>query len=83
MLENKTDRVLTGGLDFEILVKVIARVMITTNIDISDRLINVQMHTVTKVATNSDTNRPSVIYIKFDDSQAGVNALQKHANPYT
>ena len=72
----------TGGLDSEILIKVNARVMITTNINISDRLINGQMGTVTKVAINPSTNRPSVIYIKFDDSQAGVNAIQKHSHQY-
>ena len=51
MLKNKTiDRVLgktrseTDGLDFEILIKEGARVMLTTNISISDRLINGQMY---------------------------------------
>ena len=72
----------TGGLDSEILIKVNARVMITTNIDIADRLINGQMGTVAKIAINHNTNRPSIIYIKFDDPQAGTNAIQKHANPY-
>ena len=84
------DRVLTrgrsetGGLDSEILIKVNARVMLTTNIDISDRLINGQMGTVTKIAIlNHNTSRPSIIYIKFDDPQAGTNAIQKHADQYT
>ena len=72
----------TGGLDSEILIKVNSRVMLTTNIDISDRLINGQMGTVTKVAINRNTNKPSVIYIKFDDSQAGINAIQKHPDQY-
>ena len=40
----------TGGLDFEVRVKVGARVMLTTNTDIADRLINGQMGTVLKIA---------------------------------
>ena len=73
----------TGGLDSEILIKVNSRVMLTTNIDISDRLINGQMGTVKHIAIDN-TRRPSFIYIKFDDHQAGTNAIQKHAHdPYT
>ena len=40
----------TGGLDFEVTVKVGVRVMLTNNIDIADRLINGQMGTVLKIA---------------------------------
>ena len=40
----------TGGLDSEILVKENCRVMLTTNIDINDRLINGQMGTIKKIA---------------------------------
>ena len=39
----------TGGLDFEILIKEGARVMLTTNIDITDRLINGQMATTIRI----------------------------------
>ena len=39
----------TGGLDFEILIKDGARVMLTTNIDITDRLINGQMATTIRI----------------------------------
>ena len=42
----------TRGLDFEVRVKVGARVMLTTNIDIADRLINGQMGTVLKIGVN-------------------------------
>lgn len=38
----------TGGLDFEILVKENCRVMLTTNIDINDSLINGQICTIKK-----------------------------------
>ena len=72
----------TGGLDSEILIKINSRIMITRNIDITDRLINGQMGTVTKVSTNNNTRRPAVIYIKFDDTEAGLNTIQKHSDQY-
>ena len=62
----------TGGLDSEILVKENCRVMLTTNIDINDRLINGQMGTIKKIATYQTTSKPSVIYVKFNDLQAGI-----------
>ena len=70
----------TGGLDSEIFIKLNSRVMITTNI--SGRLINGQLGTVTKVAVNHNTSRPLVIYVKFDDSQAGMSTIQKHYDQY-
>ena len=42
----------TGGLDYHILIKEGCRVMLTTNIDIADRLINGQMGTVIKIGLN-------------------------------
>lgn len=39
----------TGGLDFEVNIKEGARVMLTTNTDTADRLINGQMETVAKI----------------------------------
>ena len=53
--------------------------MLTTNISISDHLINVQMGTIFKIAVD-DTGKPSVLYIKFDDFNAGrelINAYDK------
>ena len=61
----------TGGLDFEINIKEGARVMLTTNIDITDRLINGQMGTVVKIHVNKIAQKPTVIYVKFDDERAG------------
>lgn len=45
----------TGGLDSVILAKENARLMLTTNIDINDRLINGQMGTITKIVINHNT----------------------------
>ena len=64
----------TGGLDTKILIKENARVMLTTNVDISDRLINGQLGTVIKVSVDNVSNKPSTIFVKFNDSNAGVSA---------
>ena len=66
-----TGRSETGGLDHDILVKETARVMLTTNIDIADRLLYGQVGIIVKIDVNKDTKQPSIIYIKFDDSSAG------------
>ena len=65
----------TGGLDYEILVKEGARIMLTTNISISDRLIKGQIGTVFKIDVNNDTRNPNILYIKFDDSNAGMDLI--------
>ena len=56
--------------------------MLTTNIDINDRLINGQMGTIKKIAINENTNKPSVLYIKFDDAQAGIKSMEKCTDAY-
>ena len=77
LAEQDIDKVLSkgrsenGGLDAEIQVKKKnARVMLTVNVDINDRLINGQMGTIARIVINQNTNKPSVIFIKFDDCQA-------------
>jgi len=72
----------TGGLDSRIVLKETARVMLTTNIDIADRLINGLMGTVIRIDVNPNTRKPIVIYIKFDDGEAGKNAIAKYPNNY-
>ena len=77
MNKQDIDRVLarkrseTHGLDYEIKVKEGARIMLTTNINIQDRLINGQMGTVVKIDVNI-SNEPTILYIKFDDETAGI-----------
>ncbi|KXJ13001.1 hypothetical protein AC249_AIPGENE16759 [Exaiptasia diaphana] len=72
----------TGGLDYEFHLKETARVMLTSNIDIADRLINGQIGTVLKIDTNPNTQKPSIIYIKFDDNKAGENKMNNGNNQY-
>ena len=45
--------------------------MLTTNIDIADRLINGQLSTIMRINVSLRTQKPTIIYIKFDDSKAG------------
>lgn len=72
----------TGGLDFEVKIKEVARVMLTSNINIIDRLINGQMGTVARIAVNRVTTKPTVIYIKYDDRGAGTNLIQRSGSAY-
>ena len=72
----------TGGLDFEVTVKVGVRVMLTNNIDIADRLINGQMGTVLKIGVNEITQKPSIVYLKFDDTKAGQNLTRTSGNNF-
>ena len=71
-----------GGLDFEIKIKEGARVMLTTNIDIADRLINGQMGPAMKINVNKLIQKPSVIYIKFDDERAGNALIQTSGDSF-
>ena len=71
----------TGGLDFEIQVKEGARIMLTTNINIQDQLIDGQMGTVVKIQVN-ESNKPTTLYIKFDDENAGKTLINSNANSF-
>ena len=67
---------------YNILIKENARVMLTTNVDISDRLINGQLGTVTKVFVDNVSNKPSTIFVKFDDSNAGISAIRNSSSSF-
>ena len=72
----------TGGLDSDIYIKETARVMLTTNIDIADRLINGQLGTIVRIEVNQNNQNPTVIYIKFDDDKAGSSLIQRSSHPF-
>jgi len=61
----------TGGLPFILNIKNGARVMLTSNVDISDKLINGQIGTVVNVTSKNDVVK--TIYVKFDSSNVGLN----------
>ena len=58
------------------------RVMLTTNINIVDRLINGQMGIVVRIDVNKVAQKPTVIYLKFDDKRAGTNLTQHSGSPF-
>ena len=64
----------TGGLARILDIKVIARIMLTVNIDIADRLINGQIGTVKHIFYDSNSHILKM-YIKFDDAQAGLKKI--------
>ena len=66
----------TGGLARILHLKLEARVMLTCNIDIEDRLINGQIGTVRHIAVN---NRACVekIFIELDDNKAGCKMIRQ------
>ena len=63
----------TGGLAGILKIKINARVTLTVNIDLQDRLVNGQLETVMHIEWNSQGI--SKIYLKFDDTRAGVKAM--------
>ena len=52
--------------------------MLTTTIDSADRLINGQKGAVIEVDGN--TTKTNIVYINFNDSEAGKDAIAKHSN---
>ena len=55
--------------------------MLTTNINIQDRLTNGQMGTVIKIGINTN-NEPNVLYVKFDDEKAGKTTINTSSNSF-
>ena len=41
------------------------------------------METVIKILLNKQTPKPNIAYMKFNDSDAGRNAIAKHANQFS
>ena len=73
----------TGGLDYEIRIKESARVMLTTNISIPDRLINGRMGTIFRVnVVNEANSTPTTVFNKFDDPNAGKEVIKNHPIPF-
>ena len=49
--------------------------MLTVNVDVNE--LNGKMGTIARIVINQNTNKASVIFIKFDDCQVGVYAISK------
>ena len=63
----------TGGLCKTLILKINAKVMLTNNIDIEDRLINGQIGTVKEFKFNSN-GEISLVYVHFSESTVGIKA---------
>ena len=63
----------TEGLDYIINIKEHAKVMLTTNLDVEDRL----MGTVMSIGYDYGTEKVHTVYVKFDDEKAGQNRIRK------
>ena len=66
----------TGNLTKILTVKVNARVMITTNINVNDGLTNGAMGTVTNVVIDERTGKMISILVAFDSKHVGQEAIQ-------
>ena len=67
----------TGGLVKCLTLKLEAKVMLTVNVDVQDRLINGQIRVVKHLEIIE--NKVSIIYIKFDDPDAGKKLIIKNS----
>ena len=56
--------------------------MLTTNLDVEDCLINGQIGTIVKIRKNSASLKPEVIYVKYDDENAGRVRIRKSGDRY-
>ena len=64
----------TGNLESQLKLKIGAQVMLTSNLDIDDRLVNGLVGTVKQIKYKN--NEVSVVYVKFNDNNAGREAMQ-------
>ncbi|XP_057316850.1 uncharacterized protein LOC130657876 [Hydractinia symbiolongicarpus] len=76
---NSRTQMETGGLARNLLLKLHAKVMLTSNIDVSDKLINGQIGTVHRLKTDSSGN-VTRIYLKMEDIYTGLKAMR--TDPY-
>ena len=63
-----------GNLESQLKLKIGTKVMLTSNLDINDRLVNGLVGTVKQIKYKN--NEVSVVHVKFNDNNAGREAMQ-------
>ena len=63
-----------GNLESQLKLKIGTQVMLTSNLDINDRLVNGLVGTVKQIKYKN--NEVSVVYLTFNDNNAGREAMQ-------
>ena len=63
-----------GNLESQLQLKIGAQVMLTSNLDIDDMLVNGLVGTVKQIKYKN--NEVSVVYVNFDDNNARTEAMQ-------
>ena len=65
----------TGGLAYNMFIKMNSKVMLTTNINVEDKLCNGQIGVIRHIKYDS-TNRPNKIYLQMEDEGVGIRTMQ-------
>ncbi len=74
-----TKRSETGGLHGILKIAIGARVMLTSNVDVPDGLVNGAMGMVVEIIRNND-NKVKTIIVEFDNPSIGIKCIQ--SSPY-